>query len=239
MEKVSDYTEILGLTPEQAVYIVNNDTWFGLNHPNGVKRYVISGIVETPHSNGATTKAVVSVKTTREAPAADLFAVCIDTSIDTKLLTAHTPLSKEEFAAVLFSVNGNKGPILQVGNFIESVNDRKHCTTFCESYLHRRFLGWAAYVAASGGYNLNNDPLTVAIAAQLGATTLAKWCDGTDLPDLAGGLKLFMVDGQPTKLFGAFANVTSNTEKFFPNKDVFALVEAGLHRDDDLIRALI
>jgi len=147
-KKLSDFESILGLTIQEALEIVKNDTWFSLNKDkDSVNRY-IKYEVDPTNPN----KIVNVIK--KNSP--DESYIQVDKSIDVSNLIPDR-ITNNSLAAVLFSVNGNKGPFEQIKKFIQSGGNP-------DTNLKKMFLAHVAWLQASGGlegYGVKEDPLVI------------------------------------------------------------------------------
>lgn len=141
---LSDFEMIVDSTPEQVLAVVKRDKWFEQNEAKGDRpmrfiKYVTEG------------NKIVSIDRKNNKLNDDYHEV--NPIFDTKkLIDVNTPLSEDDLIAVLFSYNGNKGPLLEFKKFVSNKGS-------ASNDLEMKFLAHAAWFHGNGGYGADKDPL--------------------------------------------------------------------------------
>ena len=168
MIRLSNFSTILDLTPAEAISIVKMDKWIPSN-PTAI-RFVKYESTEPTKINSVIVK--------KELTAGDIGFTKIDTNIDIVALTPETELTNEQFATILFSVNGNNGPFKIIKKFITSGGNP-------DTDDKKKFLAHLAWISSNGGIDdayVNTDPLV----------QLEKMLDGTlEMPNMDMGNEIF------------------------------------------------
>lgn len=176
------YKSILGLTFEEAMNIVKNDTeWFEKNkRDETVQRFIK---FETDESG----ENVVKIQKSNEPKEG---FVRIDKDLDTSNIQLDT---EGKVAAFMFSVNGNKGPVLEIKKYLQAGG-----TIHPNDEDEQIFIGHCAWLAGNGGYGADTDSLcSHEIAFSYGTVTLENI-----VPDMGKGRGIF-----DTPLYEAFLEV--------------------------------
>jgi hypothetical protein len=150
---LSSFTTILSLTPDEALVVARNDGWFEINKNNDA---VVRSVNYTVNQNNEITK--ILKKNDRN----DSTYMVVDKTLNSAENLYKTPkdITGDLLAAVLFSVNGNKGPFEQFKNFygVNGVADTNEKKMFLAhlAWFHGNGGITGAFVGTGGECNIIN-----------------------------------------------------------------------------------
>ena len=137
---LSNFTAICNATPEEAIAIIKSDIWFELNKNNSdIERYIKFTIKD---------KKITFVN--RSNKMIEDF-IKVDKNINIEKLTVITPLTIEELASVIFSVNGNYKVFNLLKNFFVNLkkNEPFNFDTIKSNKKMKIFCAHIAYLIAN------------------------------------------------------------------------------------------
>ena len=204
---LNQFTKIVNLSAENALKIFHNDTWF----PSKSIRYIKFEIQEN---------SIVFID--RQNIQKDGY-VMIDNSINPTEIKLDTELNLNQFASVIFSVNGNKNVYICLKDFIKKIKTNQYDYRSCISSRSMKiFAAHLAYLHSSIGDNeripdwIYQDPLFSEIAAQFEKINQRKLLKH-DIPLLSYGMEIYSKIMYLSFLFvrdKIWANQNTDDEKY-------------------------
>ncbi len=168
--KISDFSSILDMSPSEACSIFKRDSWFPSTSPRYV-HFLINN------------KKIIFIERSNEPK--DGF-IKIDTSMNPETITIDSELNLQQFASVVFSVNGNKGVFMMLKKFIKKIKQNESEYYSCISNKNMKiFVAHIAWLKANIGDNkkipewIYSDPLFSEICKEYESMTRSKlkYCD--------------------------------------------------------------
>jgi hypothetical protein len=153
-KRLSDFTEVYGVSPEEALAVAKSDTWFKENLPKGTKRYVKIILDDT----GKIVKDIIKTGTVPEEEKDDYKLVNLNFEPSNKSVD---DITGDDLIGVLFSIRGNRAPLLEVKKFVKAEGQ-------ATNELEKQFLAHAAWFHGNGGmtgWGVADDPLIKAEVA--------------------------------------------------------------------------
>jgi hypothetical protein len=153
-KRLSDFTEVYGVSPEEALAVAKSDTWFKDNEPKGTKRYVKIMLDDT----GKIVKDIIKTGTVPEGENDDYKLVNLNFKPSGKSVD---DITGDDLIGVLFSIRGNRAPLLEVKKFVKAEGQ-------ATNELEKQFLAHAAWFHGNGGmtgWGVADDPLVKAEVA--------------------------------------------------------------------------
>ncbi len=179
--KISNFTSILGMSPNEACSIFKRDSWF----PSTSSRYVRFIINDNK---------ITSIERSNEPKEG---FIKIDSSMNPETITIDSELDLNQFGSVVFSVNGNKGVFILLKKFIKKIKQNQGEYYSCISNNNMKiFAAHIAWLKSNIGDNIKipdwiySDPLFSEIVKQYESMTRTKFIV-SDLPDLDKGMNIF------------------------------------------------
>ena len=200
---LANFTDILGVSIEGALAIASSDLWFQANKTKeDVKRII------TYETDPTGTKVVKVTKVSEGG-------IEVDKSFN-DVVRKPAEIKGGLLAAVLFSVNGNKNPFLEVKKFLDAGGN-------ADTDIKKQFLAHCAWFNGSGGidgWGVKDDPLVIKELEVNSSFTM---------PNSSDGNKLFTSDA-----FTTFSEVVSKNN----NQRITDNLVMDLNRANTFLNAL-
>jgi hypothetical protein len=207
-KRLSDFKEVYGVSPEEALAVAKSDAWFKINKPKGTKRYIKIILDDT----GKIIKDIIKTETVPEEEKNDYKPVNLEFDPSGKSVD---DITGDDLISVLFSIRGNKAPLLEVKEFIKAGGQ-------ASTGLEMQFLAHAAWFHGNGGMNgwgVGSDPLVKAEVA----------LDSSfDIPNLNEGSRIFNSDA-----FRTFQKAVENA-----NDEIKSGLKMDLDRAKNFLTAI-